>query len=178
MRDQKQSAPAEAKARLLSLVWAGTVVANAPSLCLPILDGYSTKRLAMDGGAVLAGVTEVYTNWCNIRLIAKTSFQVRQSPSSKDQTRESVHYGYILKSFWCARAHDVDVPRNRARERQRHLHFRLIELLPPRFEIAPGQNVFAGRFSYVKKTPFCSFPSTETRFRAGLGASDSKWKPG
>jgi hypothetical protein len=32
--------------------------------------------------------------WCNIRLIAKTSFQVRQSPS-KDQTRERVHYGYI-----------------------------------------------------------------------------------
>ena len=34
------------------------------------------------------------------------------------------------------------------------------------------------RFSYVKKTPFCSFPSTETRFRVGSGVSDSKWKPG
>src|ERR1700740_1171262 len=38
--------------------------------------------------------------------------------------------------------------------------------------------LFARRFSYVKKTPFCSFPSTEPRCRVGSGASDSKWKPG
>lgn len=30
---------------------------------------------------------------------------------------------------------------------------------------------------YVKKTPFCSRPSTEIRFREGFGASDSKRKP-
>jgi uncharacterized linocin/CFP29 family protein len=40
------------------------------------------------------------------------------------------------------------------------------------------QNVSARRISYEKKTPFCSFPSTETRFRVGSGVSDSKWKPG
>src|SRR5580704_4005544 len=48
MGDQKQSAPAEVKARPLSLVWTGTAVANAPSPCLPTLDGFSTKRLSKD----------------------------------------------------------------------------------------------------------------------------------
>jgi hypothetical protein len=49
------------------------------------------------------------------------------------------------------------------------------ELLPPRFQIAPGQNVLPCNSCYVKKTPFFSRPSTETRFANGSGGvSDSK----
>src|ERR1700757_4276957 len=48
-------------------------------------------------------------------------------PVIKRSDKERVHYGYVCKSFWCARALDADIPRDCARGRQRHLHFNLVE---------------------------------------------------
>src|ERR1700749_1328885 len=55
--------------------------------------------------------------------------------------------------------------------------FLLLERCRERYAHHHAERI-ARRLSYEKKTPFCSFPSTETRFRAGSGVSDSKWKPG
>jgi hypothetical protein len=38
--------------------------------------------------------------------------------------------------------------------------------------------VLPGESAYVKKTPFCSRPNTETKFRPGSGVSVSNRKPG
>jgi hypothetical protein len=47
--------------------------------------------------------------------------------------------------------------------------------LPPRFQIAPAQSSSRCDSAYVKKTPFFSRPSTETRFAFGSGGvCDSK----
>ena len=58
-----------------------------------------------------------------------------------------------------------------------YLHSLHVILLPDPDTAASCLAAVSGRLTYMKNTPFCSRPRTESRFRAGLGGSDLNENP-